>query len=218
MVGVAGRQHHRIRLSDDVRLDRRRHRAVRADGIPRPRHGLGSARRHRSIPGSGAAGSIGDIGTHAENLAEYITGLKIKELAADITAFVKGRKLDDDGNVLLRFQGGAKGILHCSQISVGEENNLNIRVFGTKGSLQWFQENPNELIQQVAQRTGLAPEKARTAVDTVLGFLKNKLPTSIGSQLDGAVSGKSIGGIGGIGGTSGIGDVAKDVGDRLGGR
>ena len=69
-----------------------------------------------------------------------------------------------------------------------------------------------ELIQQVAQRTGLSPEKARTAVDTVLGFLKNKLPTSIGSQLDGAVSGKSIGGIGGMG------DVAKDVGDRLGGR
>lgn len=66
-----------------------------------------------------------------------------------------------------------------------------------------------ELIQQVAQRTGLAPDKARTAVDTVLGFLKNKLPTSIGSQLDGAVSGKNIGG---------MGDVAKDVGDRLGGR
>jgi predicted dehydrogenase len=80
---------------------------------------------------SGAAGCIGDIGTHAENLAEYITGLKISELAADITAFVKGRKLDDDGNVLLRFKGGAKGVLHSSQISVGEENNLNIRVNGS---------------------------------------------------------------------------------------
>ena len=67
---------------------------------------------------------------HAENLAEYITGLQIQELAADITSFVKGRKLDDDANVLLRFKGGAKGVLHCSQISVGEENNLNIRVYG----------------------------------------------------------------------------------------
>jgi len=95
---------------------------------------------------SGAAGSIGDIGTHAENLAEYITGLQISELAADITAFVKGRKLDDDGNVLLRFKGGAKGILHCSQISVGEENNLNIRIYGEKGGLEWHQHEPNTLL------------------------------------------------------------------------
>ena len=73
---------------------------------------------------SGAAGCIGDIGTHAENLAEYITGLKIKELAADLTAFVDGRLLDDDGNILLRFEGGAKGILHASQISVGAVNPL----------------------------------------------------------------------------------------------
>jgi predicted dehydrogenase len=95
---------------------------------------------------SGAAGCIGDIGTHAENLAEYITGLKISELAADITAFVKGRKLDDDGNVLLRFKGGAKGVLHSSQISVGEENNLNIRVYGEKGGLEWHQNEPNTLL------------------------------------------------------------------------
>ncbi len=95
---------------------------------------------------SGAAGSIGDIGTHAENLAEYITGLQISELAADLTAFVKGRKLDDDGNVLLRFKGGAKGVLHCSQISVGEENNLNIRVYGEKGGLEWHQKEPNTLL------------------------------------------------------------------------
>ena len=79
---------------------------------------------------SGAAGCIGDIGTHAENLAEYVTGLKIKELAADLTTFVEGRALDDDGNILLRFENGAKGVLHASQISVGEENNLNIRVYG----------------------------------------------------------------------------------------
>jgi predicted dehydrogenase len=95
---------------------------------------------------SGAAGSIGDIGTHAENLAEYISGLQIDELAADITSFVKGRKLDDDGNVLLRFKGGAKGVLHCSQISVGEENNLNIRVYGEKGGIEWHQREPNTML------------------------------------------------------------------------
>ena len=95
---------------------------------------------------SGAAGCIGDIGTHAENLAEYVTGLRISELAADLTSFVKGRKLDDDGNVLLRFKGGAKGVLHSSQISVGEENNLNLRVYGEKGGLEWHQKEPNTLL------------------------------------------------------------------------
>lgn len=95
---------------------------------------------------SGAAGCVGDIGTHAENLAEYITGLKISELAADLTTFVKGRKLDDDANILLRFKGGAKGVLHCSQISVGEENNLNIRVYGEKGGLEWHQKEPNTML------------------------------------------------------------------------
>lgn len=95
---------------------------------------------------SGAAGCVGDIGTHAENLAEYITGLKIRELAADLTSFVDGRLLDDDANILLRFEGGAKGVLHCSQISVGEENNLNIRVYGEKGGLEWHQKEPNTLL------------------------------------------------------------------------
>ena len=110
---------------------------------------------------SGAAGCIGDIGTHAENLAEYITGLQISELAADLTAFVKGRKLDDDGNVLLRFKGGAKGVLHSSQISVGEENNLNIRVYGELAGLEWHQQAPNTMfvkwLDQPMQvyRTGL---------------------------------------------------------------
>ncbi|NJL74694.1 MAG: Gfo/Idh/MocA family oxidoreductase [Saprospiraceae bacterium] len=94
---------------------------------------------------SGIAGAMGDIGTHAENLAEYITGLKISEMCADISTFVEGRLLDDDGNVLLRFENGAKGILHASQISVGEENNLNIRIYGTKAGLQWFQQEPNTL-------------------------------------------------------------------------
>ncbi len=93
----------------------------------------------------GAAGGVGDIGTHAENLAEYITGLKITELCADLTIFVEGRKLDDDANILLRFDNGAKGILHNSQISHGEENDLNIRIYGTKGGLKWRQMEPNTL-------------------------------------------------------------------------
>lgn len=95
---------------------------------------------------SGAAGAMGDIGTHAENLARYITGLEIESLCADLSTFVDGRALDDDGNVLVRFKGGAKGVLHASQISVGEENNLNIRVYGTKAGLEWRQEHPNELL------------------------------------------------------------------------
>ncbi len=95
---------------------------------------------------SGAAGCVGDIGTHAENLAEYITGLKIQELAADLSTFVEGRQLDDDANILIRLENGAKGVLHCSQISVGEENNLNIRVYGEKGGLEWHQKEPNTLL------------------------------------------------------------------------
>ncbi len=95
---------------------------------------------------SGAAGCIGDIGTHAENLARYITGLSIDSLCADLTTFVKGRALDDDGNILVRFKGGAKGVIHVSQISVGDENNLNIRVCGAKAAVEWYQEHPNELI------------------------------------------------------------------------
>jgi predicted dehydrogenase len=94
---------------------------------------------------SGIAGAMGDIGTHAENLAEYISGLQITELCADLSTFVEGRQLDDDGNVLLHFDNGAKGVLHASQISAGEENNLNIRIYGTKAGLQWFQMEPNTL-------------------------------------------------------------------------
>jgi len=94
---------------------------------------------------SGAAGCIGDIGTHAENLSEYITGLKITHICADLTIFVKGRRLDDDGNCLLRFNNGAKGILHASQISIGEENGLAIWVYGEQKGLEWHQEHPNYL-------------------------------------------------------------------------
>ena len=94
---------------------------------------------------AGASCCVGDIGTHAENLGRYITGLRIEELCAEFTTFVPGRKLEDDASMLIRYEGGAKGVLHCSQVSCGEENNLNIRVYGTLGSLAWQQEHPNEL-------------------------------------------------------------------------
>ena len=98
---------------------------------------------------SGGAGCMGDIGTHAENLSEYITGLKITHVCADLTIFVKGRRLDDDGNCLLRFNNGARGILHASQISIGEENNLAIWIYGEEKSLEWHQEHPNYLYVKV---------------------------------------------------------------------
>jgi predicted dehydrogenase len=101
---------------------------------------------------SGAAGSMGDIGTHAENLARYVTGLEIEELCADLSTFVPGRRLDDDGSVLLRFRGGARGILHASQICTGEENALSLRVYGEKLGLEWRQETPNELIVKPVDR------------------------------------------------------------------
>jgi predicted dehydrogenase len=88
---------------------------------------------------------LGDIGTHAENLGRYITGLEIEAVCAHFTTFVAGRPLEDDANLLVRYHGGAVGILYASQVSVGEENNLTIRVYGTKGALAWQQEHPNEL-------------------------------------------------------------------------
>ncbi len=99
----------------------------------------------RTDPKRAGAGSLGDIGSHADNLARYVTGLELEALCADVTTFVAGRPIDDDVSMLLRFNGGARGVLHASQISVGEENNLNIRVHGSSGSLQWFQEHPNWL-------------------------------------------------------------------------
>ncbi len=95
---------------------------------------------------SGIGGALGDIGTHAHNLVEFVTGLKVVELAADLGKFGKNRVLDDDGNVLIRLENGAKGSLSFSQIALGEENNLAISVYGDKGSFTWRQENPNELV------------------------------------------------------------------------
>jgi len=99
----------------------------------------------RTDPKQSGAGCVGDIGTHAENLTEYITGLKITHICADLTTFVKGRRVDDDCNCLVKFNNGAKGVLHASQISIGEENNLAIWVYGEKKSLEWHQEHPNYL-------------------------------------------------------------------------
>lgn len=95
---------------------------------------------------SGKSLVMGDIGTHAAHLAEYVSGLKIQELCADLTTFVEGRLLDDDGSVLLRFENGAKGVLMASQISAGEENAVRIRIYGEKGGLEWANEDPNNLI------------------------------------------------------------------------
>ncbi|MFZ5971822.1 MAG: Gfo/Idh/MocA family protein [Bacteroidota bacterium] len=95
---------------------------------------------------SGAGGAIGDIGTHAANLAEYITGSNITEICALLNIVVKGRKLDDDSSMLLKFDNGATGVLLATQVAAGDENNLNIRVYGEKGGLEWRQEEPNTLV------------------------------------------------------------------------
>ncbi len=95
---------------------------------------------------SGISGCIGDIGTHGENLLEFVTGLKISSLCADITTFVEGRALEDDANMLLRLENGGKGMLTCSQIAAGEENDLTIRIYGSKAGLEWHQMEPNTLL------------------------------------------------------------------------
>ena len=92
---------------------------------------------------SGGGGAIGDIGTHAFNLASFISGQQLDSLAADLDSFVKGRKLDDNAHIMMRFKGGAKGMLWASQVAPGNENSLKVRVFGTKGGIEWEQENPN---------------------------------------------------------------------------
>ena len=117
---------------------------------------------------SGAAGSLGDIGTHAENLAHYITGLEIESLCADLSTFVKGRLLDDDGSILVRYKGGAKGTLFASQIAIGEENNLNIRVYGSKAAIEWHQEHPNQLVVKF-------PDQPRQVWGRGNGYLSPKL-------------------------------------------
>ncbi|MFN3133378.1 Gfo/Idh/MocA family protein [Roseibium sp.] len=94
---------------------------------------------------SGAGGATGDIGTHAYNLACFVTGLRAESLAADLQSFVPGRQVDDNGHVMLRFDGGARGMLWCSQVAPGNENNLKLRVYGDKAGIEWHQEDPNYL-------------------------------------------------------------------------
>ena len=112
---------------------------------PLERTGMRQADWRTDPKRSGAAGCIGDLGTHLESLAEYITGQRITALAADLTTFVDRRKLDDDGNVLVRFEDGARGVLFASQVAIGEENGLAIRVYGDRRGLRWRQETPNTL-------------------------------------------------------------------------
>ncbi len=95
---------------------------------------------------SGPAGCVGDIGTHAFNLARFITGLQLEELAADLQTFVPGRRLDDNAHILLRFAGGARGMLWSSQVAPGHENGLRIRIYGETGGLAWSQEDPNQMV------------------------------------------------------------------------
>ena len=101
---------------------------------------------------AGISSCMGDIGVHAANLAEYVTGLQISEICADLTAFVEGRDLDDDGSMLLRFDNGAKGVLTASQVSIGEENGVRIRVYGDRGGLDWIQQEPNSLLMKWADK------------------------------------------------------------------
>ena len=94
---------------------------------------------------SGAGGSTGDIGTHAFNLGNFVSGLTLQELSADLQSFVAGRRVDDNGHVMLRYTSGARGMLWCSQVASGQENGLRLRIFGTKAGIEWEQENPNYL-------------------------------------------------------------------------
>ena len=139
---------------------------------------------------SGAAGCMGDIGTHGENLVEYVTGLRIESLCADLTTFVPGRRLEDDGNVLLRFEGGAKGVLFASQIAVGEENGLKLRVYGETGGLEWSQMEPNSLIvrwpdrpYEVRRTGGPGVGDAADRRDAAAGRPPGRLPRSVRAAL-----------------------------------
>jgi predicted dehydrogenase len=133
---------------------------------------------------SGKAGAMGDIGTHAENLAAYVTGLKIVQLCADLHTFVPGRRLDDDGAMLLRYDNGARGVLLATQIAAGEENNLKLRVYGEHKSIEWSQMEPNTLLVRsveghlTVKRTGVgelsqaAQQASRIPAGHPEGFLE----------------------------------------------
>ena len=154
---------------------------------PLERTGMKQARWRTDPRQAGAAGAFGDIGTHAAHLAEYVTGQRIAAVSADITSFVPRRKLDDDAGVLLRFDGGARGVLSASQVAVGEENGLSLRVYGERGGLCWRQEDPDVLLvasldgpqqtwrrgqDQVAERSAAADRAARLPAGHPEGFIE----------------------------------------------
>jgi predicted dehydrogenase len=126
---------------------------------------------------SGAAGAMGDIGTHAFNLAEYVSGKSVEQLCADLQIIVPGRKLDDDGAVLLRFNEGASGVLIATQIAAGEENNVKIRVYGEKGGIEWKQEDCNTLLVKWLDKP---VEIWRTGTSYVSSFAKHNSRTPSG--------------------------------------
>ncbi|MEO5946011.1 MAG: Gfo/Idh/MocA family oxidoreductase [Chitinophagaceae bacterium] len=126
---------------------------------------------------SGIAGAMGDIGTHAFNLAEYVADLATTKICADLNTVVKGRKLDDDGAVLLKFDNGASGVLFATQIAAGEENNIKIRVYGEKGGIEWKQENANTLLVKWLNKP---TEIYRTGNDYLHSFAKHNTRTPAG--------------------------------------
>jgi len=128
----------------------------------------------RTDPALAGAGSLGDIGTHAENLLSVVTGKKIESLCADVTTFVPGRRVDDDVSVLIRMSDGAKAVLTCSQVCVGCENSLSIRVHGTEGSLAWRQETPNVL--EFTPRDGTLRLITRGGAEAGIGAKSTRLP------------------------------------------
>ncbi len=126
---------------------------------------------------AGAGGSIGDIGTHAYHLAEFVTGLKARSLLADLDSFVAGRTLDDNAHILLHFSNGAKGMLWASQIASGKENGLRLRVYGDRGSLEWSQEEPNQLIHLLLGDTRRVLTRAGAGVTADSATAASRLPS-----------------------------------------
>jgi predicted dehydrogenase len=143
---------------------------------PMENEGLKQAEWRTDPNRSGAGGSVGDIGTHAHNLACFVSGLSVDSLAADLQAFGAGRRLDDNAHVLLRFGGGARGMLWSSQVAPGNENALKLRIYGSKGGLEWLQEDPNYLwftplggSKRLITRGGSGANAAAAAVSRIPG-------------------------------------------------
>ncbi|WP_414472217.1 Gfo/Idh/MocA family protein [Microvirga sp. M2] len=153
---------------------------------------------------SGPAGAVGDIGTHAFNLAEFITGDEVARLSAELHTFVEGRRLDDNAHMMLRFASGAKGMLWCSQVAAGQENGLRIRVYGEKAGLEWHQENPNALLfsplgepPRIIRRNGYGANEVSRAASRIPGghpegYLEGfaQLYTDVAEQIAARIEGR----------------------------